>query len=77
MTISLELSERELDDIRSFTGENDASAAIRTALLEYVRYARRMGLKALSGKVEMEENWPTLESLELRAHDAGSEASAG
>ena len=34
-------------------------------MMEFLRFARRMQLKDLSGKVEMENNWQSLEIAEL------------
>lgn len=53
MPIIIDLTERELAELKELTKETDASAAIRFAMREYVRYARRMQLKAMSGQVEM------------------------
>lgn len=65
MSILVELSEEELADLKAFTKQADDVAAVRCAISEYFRFARRLQLKALSGLVEMEENWPTLEASEL------------
>lgn len=48
MPIITDLTERELAELKELTKETDASAAIRFAMREYVRYARRMQLKAMS-----------------------------
>lgn len=61
----VELTEQELAELKAFTNEADAATAIRAAMTEYLRFARRMRLKALSGQVQMEENWPALEASEL------------
>jgi hypothetical protein len=34
-------------------------------MLEFLRFAKRMQLKELSGKVEMDDNWKELEAVEL------------
>jgi hypothetical protein len=39
--------------------------AIRVAMRDYIRYARRMRLKQLSGQVEMTDNWRQLEESEV------------
>jgi hypothetical protein len=46
---------------------------VRIALSEDLRYVRRMRLKELSGRVEMQENWSELEQAELEGnmHGAG------
>jgi hypothetical protein len=69
MTTVLDLTEKELSELKDLTNENDASAALRMALVQYIRYAKRMRLKELSGKVEMQDNWQDLEKLELDAQN--------
>lgn len=66
MTTVVDLTEQELAELRSSTKQSDNTAALRVAMREYLRYVRRMELKALSGQVQMEENWPALEESELR-----------
>jgi hypothetical protein len=61
----IELTDQELADLKELTNQQDATAAVRTAMLDYVRYARRMQLKNLSGRIEMVENWQQLEQAEL------------
>lgn len=45
----------------------DAQSAVRSALDEYRRSARRMLLKDLTGKVAMDDNWRLRESAETDA----------
>ena len=71
MSTTIDLTEQELSELRSFTKQADAASAVRSAMLEYLRFARRMRLKELSGKVVMEENWPALEAAELRKAHGG------
>lgn len=65
MVATLDLTDAEIKDLRELTKQQDTTGALRTALHEFVRYARRMQLKELSGRVTMEENWPLLECEEL------------
>jgi hypothetical protein len=65
MTTVLELPDDELEELRKLTKKKDIAAALRMALREYIRYAKRMQLKKLAGKVTMRENWAELEKLEL------------
>ena len=65
MTTSVELTEQELAEIKQFTSEKEASAAIRMAMKEYIRFVRRMRLKELSGKVEMTNDWRNGENAEM------------
>jgi metal-responsive CopG/Arc/MetJ family transcriptional regulator len=65
MVTSIELSEQELAELRDLTEQSDSMEAIRVAMRDYIRYARRMRLKQLSGQVEMINNWRKLEESEV------------
>jgi len=65
MVTSIELSEQELAELRDLTEQSDSVEAIRVAMRDYIRYARRMRLKQLSGQVEMIDNWCQLEESEV------------
>ena len=67
MTATINLNDEELKDLRDLTRISDATGAIRSALDEYRRYARRMLLKELSGQVAMDDNWRALEAAETDA----------
>jgi hypothetical protein len=69
MSTVIDLSEDELAELKALTRQTDATAAIRTAMTEYVRYVRRQRLKELSGQVQMEDNWAELENAEMKAAD--------
>lgn len=64
MNASVNLSEQELAELQELTQESEPTNAVRVAMTEYLRYARRMRLKQTSGQVTMEENWPELEASE-------------
>jgi hypothetical protein len=73
MVTSIELSEQELADLRDLTEQSDSTKAIQAAMRDYIRYARRMRLKQLSGQVEMIDNWMELEQSEVGdLHDDSS-----
>ena len=65
MVTSIELSEQELAELRDLTEQSDSMEAIRVAMRDYIRYARRMRLKQLYGQVEMTDNWRQLEESEV------------
>ena len=69
MPTIIDLSPQELAELKSFTKEADDAAAVRSAMQEYLRLARRMQLKALSGQVAMDENWPALDAAEQKKFD--------
>jgi hypothetical protein len=66
MPTVVDLTPQELAELKTLTRKEDDAAAVREAMTEYMRFARRMALKALSGQVEMENNWSVLEDRELR-----------
>jgi hypothetical protein len=67
MTATIDLTPEEIEELKALTNQGDVTAAVRFAMAEYLQYARRQRLKAISGHVEMQENWPQLEGLELKA----------
>src|SRR5262245_28479133 len=67
MTTVVDLPEDQIAELKELTKQSDAAAAIRAAMAEYLRYVRRMRLKDLSGRVQMQENWPELEKGETEA----------
>ena len=69
MVTSIELSEQELAELRELTEQSDSTEAIRVAMRDYIRYARRIRLKQLSGQVEMMDNWRQLEQSEIGDHN--------
>ena len=64
MTAAVELTEKELEELRLCTNRDDAGEALQVAAREFIRFAKRMRLKELSGAVVMEKNWPELEARE-------------
>lgn len=72
MPTSINLTEQELVELKTYTKEVDDTAAVRVAMTEYLRLARRLQLKALSGQVGMEDNWQALEASELSSPHGGS-----
>jgi hypothetical protein len=72
MTTMLDLTEKELSELKDLTKETDPSAALRLALVEYIRYAKRLRLKELSEQVEMHDIWRELEQREMEAQNGQS-----
>lgn len=69
MGITIDLTDEELEELKSLTRQGDPAAAVRTAAQEYVRYMLRMSLIELSGRIEMQDNWRELEDAELAEND--------
>jgi hypothetical protein len=72
MATVIDLTEQEIAELKELTSQTDVAVAIRTAMTEYLRYVRRMRLKALSGQVEMQDNWSDLENAEEKSADGSS-----
>jgi hypothetical protein len=72
MSTVVDLTDQELSELQMYTKAPDAAAAVRLAMNEFLRYARRMELKAASGRIAMEDNWQSLESAELEGRHADS-----
>jgi hypothetical protein len=69
MSINIELTVQEIAALKRLTKlENDAEAVTKAAR-EFLRLSRLRELKAVSGKVEFEDNWQALEELELTESD--------
>ena len=64
MVTVVDLTDQEIAELQEFTNQEDVAIAIRTALAEYLRSARRMRLKELSGRVRVQGNWMELENGE-------------
>jgi hypothetical protein len=77
MPTTIDLTEQELAELKASTRQTEDTAAIRSAITEFLRLARRLKLKELSGQVQMEDNLQSLEQTELDEHDGGSGVGAG
>lgn len=55
MVVSITLEPSELAELQELTSTADPEAAIRSALREFVRFAKRQRLKQLSGRVQIDE----------------------
>jgi len=65
VSITVTLSTAEIAEIRKLTQVDSDSEAVSRAVREFLRISRLRQLKSVSGRVEYEENWQGLESLEL------------
>jgi hypothetical protein len=76
MPTIIDISDQELAELKAFTKEAEPTAAVRSAMTEYLRLARRLQLKSLSGQIAMDDNWQALEAAELRKSDGDHRSSA-
>jgi hypothetical protein len=55
MVVSITLEPSELAELQEFTSTADPESAVRSALREFVRFAKRQRLKQSSGQVQVDE----------------------
>jgi hypothetical protein len=67
VSTAVHLTEEELADLKELTKLDDPAEAVRAAMQDYLRYARRLQLKQLSGRVQIQDNWQELEAAELES----------
>lgn len=67
MSTTIHFTDEELADLQELTKQTDPAAAVRVAMQDYVRYARRMQLKQLSGRVRIQDNWQDQETAEIKS----------
>jgi hypothetical protein len=67
VTTTIYLTDEELADLKQLTNQSDPAEAVRAAMHDFVRYARRMQLKQLSGRVRIQDNWQALEAVEMES----------
>ena len=73
MSVTLDLGDDEIDQIKRLTKLDSDSAAIAQAAREFLRLAQLKELKTASGTVDYQENWQSLEALELKENPPASE----
>jgi hypothetical protein len=76
MTVVVDLSQTELAELKTYTKQIADAEAVRSAMLEFLRFAKRMQLKEVSGKVEMDDNWKQLETAELEKQHGSAKPGA-
>lgn len=67
MQTALDLTDREIEDIKRWSACQDAEVAVRKTFDEFLRYLRRRQLLELPGKVEMDDSWRELDDAETKA----------
>jgi hypothetical protein len=65
VTITIELANEEIAEIKQITKLPDDSEAVSKAVREFLRLHRLCELKAVSGMVEFEAHWQHPEALEF------------
>ncbi len=65
MSVTVTLTSEELAQIKQITKLDSDCHAVEKAAREFLRLSGLRQLKAVSGKVDFEDNWQELESLEL------------
>ena len=65
MNLGINLSNEEISQLRHITAAQDDAEAVSMAARDYLRIVRLRELKAVSGKVEYDDNWRELETMEV------------
>ena len=65
MRTTLTIDDILAQDLMQATGQSSAVAAIRQALDDYLRQARKKKVLALRGQVQIDDNWRDLRALEV------------
>lgn len=63
----MNLDDRLIKELMKVAGAKTKTEAIHLAVAEFIRRKKLEGLKALSGKIQIADNWQELEELELKA----------
>jgi Bacterial antitoxin of type II TA system, VapB len=71
MRTTLTIDDVQAEDLMQATGQNSAVSAIRQALDDYLRQARKKKVLALRGQVQIEDNWRDLRALEVEVVTTG------
>jgi hypothetical protein len=69
MRTTMTLDEEQIKELMRVTGAKTRVEAIHLAVSELIRRNKLEGLKALSGKIHIAENWQDREQLELKAQE--------
>ena len=70
MRTTMSLNDGLIKELMKVTGAKTKTEAIHLAISEFIRRKKLEGLKALSGKIRIADNWRALEAAELKAHAA-------
>ena len=66
MRTTLDVDPKLLEDVLKATGQKSKSKAVNKALEDYIRRIKIADLRAMAGKIDIEDNWRELEELELK-----------
>ena len=66
MRTTLVLDESLIKELMTLTGARTKTQAIHLAMSELIRSRKRAGLKGLSGKITLADNWQAIEEVELK-----------
>lgn len=69
MRTTINLDDGLITDLMNVTGAKKKREAIHLAIAEFIRRKKLEGLKALSGKIRLVDNWQELEDLELKEQE--------
>jgi len=69
MRTTMNLDDKLIKELMAVTGARTKTEAIHLAISEFIRRKKLEGLKALSGKIRIADNWQEMEEVELKEQE--------
>lgn len=69
MRTTMSLDDKLIKELMAVTGARTKTEAIHLAISEFIRRKKLEGLKALSGKIRIADNWQEMEEVELKEQE--------
>ena len=69
MRTTMRLDDRLIKELMKLTGAKTKTEAIHLAISDFIRRRKLEGLKALSGKIRIANDWQELEEVEMKEQD--------
>ena len=69
MRTTMILEDRLIKELMRVTGAKTRTQAVNQAISEFLRRRKLEGLKALSGKIRIADDWQELEEVEMKAQE--------
>lgn len=77
MRTTINLDDSLITELMNVTGAKKKREAIHLAIAEFIHRKKLEGLKALSGKIRLVDNWQELEDFELKEQERQERRSRG
>jgi len=69
MRTTMNLDDKLIKELMAVTGARTKTEAIHLAISEFIRRKKLEGLKALSGKIRIADNWQEMGEVELKEQE--------